>query len=87
MELVIVADAPELVALGNLAGVAPSKMAQAFNDPKALFDHLSLDEVLRLQGACERLGSLTTALASALKEWTDAAAAVLLEASEVIDAN
>ncbi len=78
--MTFLADAPELVALGTLASVAPSKVADAFNDPLALFDHLTLEEIQRLQGACERLGSLTGALAAGLDAWTAAARQTLEQA-------
>jgi hypothetical protein len=70
-------DQPELVALANLAGLAPSRVAEAFNDPLSLFAILSLEELQRLQGACERLGSLTTALAAVMDVWLDGAKAAL----------
>ncbi len=73
------ADQPELAALCGLAAVAPSKVALAFNDPPSLFSHLSLEEIQRLQGACERVGSLTAALASGLDVWTEAAKQALTE--------
>ncbi len=79
--MTFLADQPELVALANLAGVAPSKVAAAFNDPLTLFSHLTLDEIQRLQGACERLGSLTAALATGLEAWSAAAKEVLSGAS------
>ncbi len=79
--MIFLADQPELAALCTLAAVAPSKVAQAFNDPLALFSHLTLEEIQRLQGACERLGSLTTALAVALESWTVAAKMALQEPS------
>lgn len=86
--MAILADAPELVALGSLAGVAPSKMAQGFNDPEHLFDFLALDEIGRIQGACERLGALTAVLAASMAIYVEAARAVLGEASEgVVEAD
>jgi hypothetical protein len=78
----ILADQPELVVLGTLSGVAPSKMAAGFNDPEHIFSFLDLEEVQRIQGACERLGALTVTLAEALQIYTDAARAVLSEASD-----
>jgi hypothetical protein len=75
--MTFLADQPELVALANLAGVAPSRVAAAFNNPVALFSHLSLDEIQRLHRACERLGSLTAALAVGLESWSAAAREVL----------
>ncbi len=62
--MTLLADQPELVALANLASVAPSKVAAAFNDePEQFFVHLSLDELQRLQGAAERLAALSGELA------------------------
>lgn len=89
----ILADLPELVALGNLAGVAPSKIAGAFNDAEHFFDHLTLDELQRLQGACERLGALSEALAASVQSYIDqarlvaAGAAVAAEVKETLNAN
>ncbi len=65
--------------MAQLAAVAPSRVAMAFNDPPALYAHLSLDEIQRLTGACERLGSLTTALAVCCESWTEAARMTLQE--------
>lgn len=70
---VILADQPELVALSNLAAVAPSKVAAAFNEPEQFFLHLSLDELARLQAACERLGALALQLSEATDEYTQEA--------------
>ena len=78
----ILADQPELVALGTLSGVAPSKMAQGFNDPEHLFTFLDLGEIQRIQGACERLGSLTAVLVQALDIYTEAAKAVVSGVSD-----
>ncbi len=78
-------DQPELVALATLASVAPSQVALAFNDPPSLFSHLSLPEIQRLRDACERLGSLTTALVAGLEVWTDAAKVALSEAPQLAD--
>jgi hypothetical protein len=75
----VLADLPELVALGTLAGVAPSRMASAFNDAQNFFEHVSLEELDRIKGACERLGSLTTALAAAMDSYVTAAKAALPE--------
>jgi hypothetical protein len=79
--MTFLADQPELMALASLAVVAPSKLALAFNDPLAIFAHLSLDELHRIQGACERLGSLTAALAEAMDVWTEAARVAVSEAT------
>lgn len=78
----ILADAPELVALGNLAAVAPSKMAGAFNDAAHFFTYLDLDELQRIQGACERLGALTAALAQSMDIFLSEARAALEEPPE-----
>jgi hypothetical protein len=77
----ILADDPELMALGTLSGVAPSKMAQGFNDPEHVFSFLDLNELSRIKGACERLGALTALIAAALDIYASAANAALSEAS------
>jgi len=48
-------DAPELRLLAQLGGVAPSRMADAYNDPDHFLEHMTLAEMKRLQGAYERL--------------------------------
>ncbi len=59
------ADMPELVALAQLSGVAPSKMAAAFSDPEHLFEHISLDELARIKESTDRLAALSAQLAKA----------------------
>ncbi len=69
----ILADAPELVALANIASVSPSKVAAALNDPLALLEHLTLDELNRLRGATDRLAALSALLATMTQAWLDGA--------------
>jgi len=75
--MTILADQPELVALANLAAVAPSKVAQGFNDPERLFEHLSLDELARLKAATDRLAMLAVVLANACDMYARYAQAIL----------
>jgi len=69
----ILADAPELQVLAQLASVAPSKVADAFNDPEHMFDHMSLDELHRLESASTRMGGVITEMARALAIYADVA--------------
>lgn len=87
MAVVILADQPELVALGTLSGVAPSRMAAAFNDADHFFTHLTLDELIRVQGACERLGSLSSLLAASLQEYAQAVREAVAASVEASDAD
>lgn len=64
--MTVLADQPELVALGNLASVPPSRMALAFNDPEHFFEHLTLDELGRLKDACERLALMQQTMTEAM---------------------
>ena len=73
----ILADQPELLALASLAAVPASKMAAAFNDAEHFFEHLTLDELQRLTGACERLGVLSAALVTAVDRYTAAVQQIL----------
>jgi AMMECR1 domain-containing protein len=59
------ATLPELVALAQLAGVDPSKMAAAFSDPEQFFQHISLDELARIKVSTDLLAALSTELAKA----------------------
>lgn len=76
----ILADAPELLALAQLASVPVSKTAAAFNDPENFFDYLTLEELGRLRGAVERLGGLSQAMTAAVEVYAKRAQAVLDEA-------
>lgn len=71
--MAILADQPEVVSLATLASVAPSKVAAAFNDPNNFFDHLTLDELNRLQSAAARLGAVITEMGKALAIYADVA--------------
>lgn len=77
MEHLIAADRPELVALAALASLAPSRMATAFNDPEHLFEHLTLEELGRLQGATTRLAALQAELGAALEVYREEARKLL----------
>lgn len=85
--MIVLADAPELVALANLAGVAPSKLAAGFNDAENLFTYLGLDELDRVRGACERLGALTAVLAQALDIYIEAAREAIAGSVEALSAD
>jgi len=78
--LAVLADQPELVALGSLAAVAPSRMAAAFNEPDKFFEHLSLEELSRLKAACERLSALQQEMTLAMDAYLVAAQKILDEA-------
>jgi hypothetical protein len=51
-------DQPELQALAQLSGVAPSKMAAAFDDIEHFSNHMTQEDIDRLRDAIERLSSL-----------------------------
>ena len=70
-------DQPELLALAQLASVAPSKIAAAYNDPDAFFEHLTLPELDRIRDASERLGQLVTDMAAAVQPFLEQGKAVL----------
>ena len=59
-------DQPELRTLCQLAGIAPSRLAAAFNDPEHLFSHISRDELERFMASCQRLDLLQRRLIAAL---------------------
>jgi hypothetical protein len=59
------ADLPELVALAQMASVAPSAMAAGFSDPANLFQHISLGELARIKESTDRLAVLGVRLAKA----------------------
>ena len=84
--MAVLADLPELVALGNLAAVAPSKMAAAFNEPEKFFDHLDLKELARLQAACERLAVVQREMTAAMDIYLQAAQKILDAAKQVAEA-
>ena len=66
-------DLPELRLIAQLAGIAPSRLAAAFNDPAHLMEHLTRDELKQFQAACFRLGEVQSRMMQAL----DAAAAAI----------
>ena len=74
---VILPDQPEILMLATLAAVSASKVAAAFNEPLRFFNHLSLEELGRLQAACDRLSAIQTAMAEALEVYATAAREVL----------
>lgn len=76
----LVPDQPELLALASLAAVPASKMAAAFSEPERFFEHLSLEELARVQAACERLGVMVGQFIEAVEVATEQARAVLTEA-------
>ena len=78
----ILADQPELVALGTLAGVAPSRMAAAFNDADHFFDHLTLGELDRIQGACARMAQFQQQMTTAFDQYLTAAQEILANLPE-----
>jgi hypothetical protein len=70
-------DQPELQALAQLSGVAPSKMAAAFSEPEKLFEHISLDELARIKESTDRIAALSVALAAACDAYIRHAEGVL----------
>lgn len=82
----LIADQPELLALASLAAVPASKMAAAFSEPEHFFEHLSLEELARLQAACERLTALQTAMLAALSVYTETARLAMEQADGGEDA-
>jgi hypothetical protein len=62
----ISADEPALRLIAQLAGVAPSRMVAAFNDPERFFENLTLAELERFYVACVRLTSLVNSLTASL---------------------
>ncbi len=80
----ILADSPELAALASLASVAPSKVAEAINDPLALLEHLTLEELGRLRGATDRLAALSGLLATTTRQWLDGAKAATVGAPSAV---
>jgi len=73
----MIADQPELLALASLAAVPASKMAAAFNEPERFFDHLDLEEVGRIQAACERWAVLQNQMIAAMDGYMVAARQIL----------
>jgi hypothetical protein len=67
------ATLPELVALAQLAGVDPAKMAAAFSEPEQLFAHISLDELARIKVSTDLLAALSVQLAAACDVYMAAA--------------
>ena len=59
-------DASELRLIAQLAGIAPSRLAQAFNDPTHLFHHLNRDELERFKDSCDRLAGVQARMLEAL---------------------
>ena len=80
----ILADQPEIVALAQVASVPASKMVAAFNDPQHFFDHMTLDELQRLDSACVRMADVQKQMAQALAIYADWAKAFLAQ-SPVLD--
>jgi len=73
----MIADQPELLALAGLAAVPASKMAAAFNEPERFFEHLDLEEIGRIQAACERWAILQNQMIAAMDAYTAAARKIL----------
>jgi hypothetical protein len=71
------ATLPELVALAQLAGVDPSKMAAAFSEPEHIFQHITLDELARIKQSTDRLAALSAQLAAACDVYMTSAKGVL----------
>lgn len=87
-QVTVLADQPELIALGQLAAVAPSKMAAAFNDPEHFFEHLDLEELGRLQAAGERLALVEQAMTLSMDIYIEQTRRLLeAQAAEVPDAD
>jgi hypothetical protein len=63
-------DSPALRLLAQTSDVDPEKMAAAFNSPEQFFDHMTLEELARLQESCAQLQALSRQLAAALDIYT-----------------
>lgn len=57
-------DQPELRLFAQLAGIAPSKLAAAFNEPELLFKHITPDQLASLKEASFSLSALSNRLAA-----------------------
>ena len=65
-DIPITADLPELRLLAQLAGIAPSRMAAAFNDPEHFFKHMTLDELNALKASVDRFAAVQDQLLAAV---------------------
>lgn len=74
---IVIADQPEILALAQLSAVPASKIAAAFGDPPQFFEHLTLEELGRIQGACERFAALQQQMVTAMDIYTEAAQDIL----------
>lgn len=59
-------DTPELRLIAQLAGIAPSRLAAALNNPEHLYQHLTLDELKRFEESCIRLSGVQARMIEAL---------------------
>lgn len=78
----ILADEPELLALAQLSALPASKIAAGFNDPSQFFNYLTLEELARLQAACERLAAFQVRLSAKLDIYANAARELLEMAAD-----
>jgi hypothetical protein len=58
---------PALVALAQMSDIAPERMAAAFSDPLHFFEHLTLEELARLQETCGHFASVQTQMLNAVE--------------------
>ena len=60
-------DMPELRLWAQLVGIAPSRLAAAFNDPLRLHEHITFDEMNMIAGTAGRLAALQARMLAALE--------------------
>ena len=56
----------ELTILAQLAEIDPEKLQAVCDEPTKLYEHIGMDDILRLQRACEELARAQQIIASAL---------------------
>ena len=59
-------DLPELRIIAQFAGIAPSRLAAAFNNPEHFLDHITPDELDRFKDSCDRLSALQVRMLAAV---------------------
>jgi hypothetical protein len=73
-------DLPELRLLCQLAGIKPSAMAAALNNPEHFNKHVNAEELTRYAGAGLRVIALITRISTHLTPYIDAHADKILKA-------
>ena len=59
-------DLPELRIIAQFAGIAPSRLAAAFNNPEHFLDHMTPDELDRFKDSCDRLNAIQVRMLAAV---------------------